>query len=320
MFLHMLAFWACLTDCMAREAAPSASGSENGAKMHGANSHASGDLTLREFNELSKNARFDEISSRAELMLRKTPTDPLAYYYRAFTRSKVRMQLEQALADIQKAISLDPSQAIFYAMKAEIIHNQQEDELALPLVDKAIKMDPKNLEFVDLKARILILLRNYADALKLSDIAVQSSPGTPQFHVTRAQILKRLSHFDEALVELNTAVSQLPGVFLYRLERMNVCARLHKWIEVIQDSDYILQHDNSQRLVYELRGRAHMQLKHYPQAIADFKSGISRTRNETQVRALHAELKEAYEASGDHDGAAREGAYLKKLDEDIQPL
>lgn len=185
-FLHVLAFWACSADCFAREAALSASGSDNRARMQGTKLPASGDLTLSEFKELSRNARFDEISSRAELMLRKNPTNPIAYYYRAFTRSKVRMQLEQSLADIQKAISLDPSQAIFYAMKAEIMHNQQEDELALPFVDKAIKMDPKNLEFVDLKAQILIPLRNYADALKLSDIAVHSSPGTPQFHVTRA--------------------------------------------------------------------------------------------------------------------------------------
>jgi predicted Zn-dependent protease len=89
-------------------------------------------------------------------MMRLNPSDPLPYYYPAFVKSTKRMELEHALLDIDKAISLEPEQAIFYAMKAQILHNMQDDEIALPLIDKAMKSDPKDIEFLDLKAQILI--------------------------------------------------------------------------------------------------------------------------------------------------------------------
>ena len=273
------------------------------------------------FNRLFARGDYGEMRTLADNYLRSNAGDAMAYYYRALAQSRGRLTMEKAIVDVDRAITIDGMVGDFYWLKATILHNQQEDELALPIVEKAYRLEPTKVEVIDTKAAILCSLHKPDDALKLSDLCVKKMPGTASFHSTRAQCLKQLSRWDDAESEIDTAVRLVPISFAYRLERMAICTRLKKWDKIVEDATWVIANEPKHlRDGYERRGRAHFMLKQYPQAISDYQQAIRETHGEALVRQLHVDLQEAYQATGDLKNVEAEKNFLKKLDEDIKPL
>jgi tetratricopeptide (TPR) repeat protein len=261
-----------------------------------------------------------EVIRQATAIIASDPKNSDAYYYRAVAFRAQKATLDRAIEDLDHAVQLNPDLLPAYALKAVLLHEQQEDELALPAISKAFALSPTDTGIATTKATILNALNRPKEALVIEDKVLLQDPKSHNAHWVRSKTMFLLSRIDEGSKDLNLAIKLKPDDLFYRNDRLMFNGKQKKWTLIFEDADYLIAHGPHKREAYEKRAVAHVALKQYKEGIADYKSAIAQTRSDSQMRVLHAQLKTAYELAGDSKGAAAEAEYVKKLDEDIRPF
>jgi len=227
---------------------------------------------------------------------------------------------QAALADINQALALEPTNGTFWFQKAKIYTRMEEQEQALPCINKAIQYNKKNAAIWETKGSILMGLSRYKEALEVMNQAV-SLDSNPNIRMTHADILMRLNRINEAEAELDQMVKVDPIDPLVRQRRSRVAALNNHWQKVAADMTAVINSRKDTGMIYTnalaLRARAYTKLKQYDRAIADAKTGIKHSPDD---RPLHEELLNAYKLSGDSKSAEREKFVIKNLDSDFVPF
>ncbi|WP_169728021.1 tetratricopeptide repeat protein [Adhaeribacter aquaticus] len=101
--------------------------------------------------------------------------NPLLYAKRAnfFQEEK---KYAKALADINRALELDPNNNEFLFRKALILRDAGNDEQALEAAEEAENLGYKGPEVFILQSELFIRLKNYSNSLEKVNIALESAP------------------------------------------------------------------------------------------------------------------------------------------------
>lgn len=110
-------------------------------------------------------------------------------------------QLDKSLADIEKAIALEPT-ACRYKAKGEIYQQQKQDSLAVPCFKKALELAPTDYWSCRDLAACYTSLKMYPEALKECNRLVQLRPGEPNSYALRAKVYEKLGKSDLAKKDL----------------------------------------------------------------------------------------------------------------------
>lgn len=274
----------------------------------------------RSLARLVENSNYPEIIKLATAIIASDPKNAEAYYSRAVAYKTNRSTQYKAIQDLDQAIKLKPDMAAAYPVKAVILHEQQDDELALPVITRACELLPTDPGVFLVKSVIYNSLNRPKEALAIVDKLIQHNLKTDEAHWVRSRSMFLLGRTDEGVNDLNLAVKLNPGSLKFRRDRLLFNSRHKKWALVFEDADYVIANDSHKKDAYERRAAAHVGLKQYKEGIADYKSAIGQTRSDSQMRELHVQLKNAYDLAGDVKSAANEADYIKKLDEDMRPL
>jgi Flp pilus assembly protein TadD/outer membrane receptor protein involved in Fe transport len=137
--------------------------------------------------------------------------DPRFYTNRASSLLAVG-RVEEAKAEIEKALSINPSNSQAFALQSIIAVTQNEKEKALTLAKKAAENDPKSAS-----ARIALSYAQQAnfdlkDSLESLKQAVQVEPENALAWARLAELHMSFGEFDEALNAANKAVSLNPNI------------------------------------------------------------------------------------------------------------
>jgi len=150
---------------------------------------------------------------------------------------------EEALADLNRAVELDPSHAWAMAARGETYHLMECCEEALADFNRAVELDPgdawaigrrgqtyQEMErygkaLADLSRAVELgqnwaigvrgetyrLMKRYEEALADFNRAVELDPGNPGHFTARGQTYQKMVRYGEALADLNRAVELDPG-------------------------------------------------------------------------------------------------------------
>lgn len=181
-----------------------------------------------------------------------------------------RNEYQQAIADFDRALALDPVYASAYLLRGIAYSSLSEYQHAIENFDRALALDTRNTFTYAHRAIAHRKLKNYEQAIVDFDCALLLDP-----QLGGASILRSLTYeeFDEArrglgdfdyVLELNPHDAQayaLRGMAFYSL---------NEYQRAIQNLNRALELDPNDAQVYASRGHVYLELGDIGQAISDF--------------------------------------------------
>ncbi|EFO78951.1 protein kinase [Oscillochloris trichoides DG-6] len=203
---------------------------------------------------------------------------------------------EQARADIEAALALDPQHAPAYVARAELIAMTTEDDQshrqALQDLDRAIELDPNLMAAYIAHARLLTSAPDFYDTVSKSRQRVISDTSTVLAREPnnisalnlRAEANYTESRYDEALGDTNTVLKLDPRNFEALLRR----ARLNRYAfqnpqAALADFTAAIGVDPNQTEAREGRAAMLIQMGNYPLALEDAEAMIEMSEDDPFV-------------------------------------
>lgn len=162
------------------------------------------DILFNKAMALDEVKRFEEARQVLDTLIKYNPGYPNAYV----GRSRVQLELSDtiaAVADVDKAIEIDPNTVNAYIIRADIaIHGSSDYVKALEDMDRAIKLQPHYVGFYINRAFLKHELDDYTGAMADFDYALQLDPMNPIALFNRAMLRAEVHDYNRALEDLNS--------------------------------------------------------------------------------------------------------------------
>ncbi len=246
---------------------------------------------------------------------------------------------DKAVAELQKLINSNPTDAQSYGMLAELYQSMGEKQKALDTYNKILEIDPENpyihlslADFyrsngekeksvaelkkafqnkeldIDTKISILVSYYNLIDdhpdlkeqAMEMCQLLIETHPSESRAHAVYGDFLNKAEKYKEALVEYRKAIQLGSREFAVYSQILLLDSQLRDWDSMIQDADLTIALFPDQPFAYFLSGLARIQKKNYTQAISLLNSGVKMlVDNPTLEAQFYASLGEAYHELND---------------------
>ena len=119
---------------------------------------------------------------------------------------------EEALAELEKALAIDPNNDEVLNEQFEMFTYSNRPDDALKVVDKLISLHPDSSELLLIKCCRLVELNRCEEALKVSDKLIQLEPNEVRHYKAMAQCLESLKRYDEALAAIDKTTKMYPDM------------------------------------------------------------------------------------------------------------
>lgn len=152
----------------------------------------------------------------------------------------LQAQLEEdetkRLKNLDQAVEAYPKLALAWRARAAVRAASGKSDDAIADLRKAIELDPKDLSSLELCLELLVRAQKYDEAVVLVDNAMKEIPkAAPALQLERARLRVRQEKWDEALTDLNELVSKRPEDLLSRMVRAGVLTEQKKYDEALAD-------------------------------------------------------------------------------------
>lgn len=183
---------------------------------------------------------------------------------------KAKGMYENALADIDRAIRLDPASARVRAFRADLIGARDPDKAMLD-VNEALRLDPSLTYAYRVRGSIRTYKKEFKQALLDHDESVARSPSLPIAYANRAITFEEMGELDLAVLDLNTSLSLNPNYLWALSRRSSIYAQSGRYDLAFADIEQILRLKPDERGSIRIRG-IHLYYGTEPaQAVDDFK-------------------------------------------------
>lgn len=161
--------------------------------------------------------RYEEALEQAGNALLVNPNSSTGYALRGLAYGMLSQWLD-ATGSLEKAISLDPNNALAYAYLAEVYANQY---LVTPgdlgLADKAIEasrtaqsLGPDLMETHRARGLVLEITDNRTEAMAEYEAAIAANPNISDLHIALGRIYRAEGYLDDAKEQFNSAIALNP--------------------------------------------------------------------------------------------------------------
>jgi tetratricopeptide (TPR) repeat protein len=144
---------------------------------------------------------------------------------------------EHKLADMNKAVELQPKKPDFLRLRAQHFYEKEKFKEALDDADKALKMEPDHADTNELRGMILLGMDKYDDALKSFDKATKLIPKNPLPYEHRGELYRQKGDFSKAIEQLTKAIELAPDSIGTLLVRAGVYYEMKKPEKALEDID-----------------------------------------------------------------------------------
>ena len=144
---------------------------------------------------------------------------------------------ERKLADMTKAIELQPKKADYLRLRAQQLYEKEKYKEALEDADKAIKIEPDNAPTSELRGMILLGLDQYDEALKSFDKSTELLPKNPLPYAHRGELYRQKGDLEKSAEQLTKALELAPDSVGTLLVRAGVYYEMKNPDKALEDVD-----------------------------------------------------------------------------------
>ncbi|MCC7232519.1 MAG: tetratricopeptide repeat protein [Bacteroidia bacterium] len=247
---------------------------------------------------------------------------------------------DKAVAELQKLIESNPSDAQSYAMLAEVYQSMGEKDKALETYKKILAIDPENPYIhlsladyyrsngekeksveelkkafqnkdLDIDTKISILSSYYAlielhpelkeQAMDMCKLLVEAHPSESRAHAVYGDFLNQDEKPEEALVQYKAARDLGSKDFVVYSQIMFLESQQLEWDSLLTDSKQAMDLFPDQPVSYFFYGVASIQKKSYQEAVSTLNSGVKMIVDNPKLEAqFYASLGDAYQELRDY--------------------
>lgn len=207
-----------------------------------------------------------------EELVKLTSDDPRKQAEALVQRAALAETPEKAMADIDKAIELNPDDAKTLRVRATLKLNLKDLAGALADFDAAIKLDPEDLDTIEAKGLLLATDQKWAEARAAFDQGVKAAKGTPReatMLVQRARVNMAAGETNAGLADFSEALRLDPGNLAALVMRAEAAAEDHP-DQALEDLNKALELRPGLVPALRQRGVILANTKKYTAAISDF--------------------------------------------------
>lgn len=188
-------------------------------------------------------------------------------------RLRDKGKLDEAIAVLDQAISLNPQLAAAYAHRCACYSDREEYAKAIEDADRAIALDPKIAWVYRARALSWYRLDKLDAALADMDEALRLEPQNASFKHSRAYLLFRLGRIDEASAQYEAAAARDPDLRGGWLGGA-ILLKQGKWRDAIEHYSAMLEADPTDARAYYDRGEAWYCLGEHEHALRDIDEAL----------------------------------------------
>jgi tetratricopeptide (TPR) repeat protein len=152
-------------------------------------------------------------------------------------RSAVQREPERRMADLNRAIELQPEKPDYYRLRSEVKYGRDNFDEALADIDKALKADDEHVQSHELRGMILLGMKRYDDALAAFNRATELEPQSTSPFQRRSQLFLQKGDPKEAIVQLTKALEVAPRDIQTLLLRASVYFQMKEMDKALADVD-----------------------------------------------------------------------------------
>lgn len=307
------------------------------------------DPYARQFLKQAEDASFREDDGAVLELVRKVlqndPKSARAYALRAKSFMH-RKRYDRAVADADKAISLDPHMALAYVVRGKsgylggessneqvtsdlktavrldpkipdgyfslgVIATVEKDyQRSVDLFSKALTLQPKDSAIFQYRSAAYTLLHKDELAIKDLDMVIKLKPLEYQGYVTRADALTRLKRFDDAIADYTAAIKCEPRQYITRMYRATLFIKLGRYKDAVNDYTEAINLNPLDEDLFLRRGNTYVLMKDYQHALTDYNEALSLS---DEYESAFRQRGKLYELMGKKDLAAKDMARAAEL-------
>jgi tetratricopeptide (TPR) repeat protein len=156
----------------------------------------------------------EEAQANAENAILLSPENSQAHAVRGWALDFQDGKNSDALEEVDKAIAIDPNNALAYAYRAEILIDSglfDNIDDAAEASRKALALDPNMMETRRARAYVLQYTQNTEEAIKYYRSALELAPNLAMLHMELGQNLRAAYVYEDAIKEFTLANTLDPG-------------------------------------------------------------------------------------------------------------
>ena len=220
----------------------------------------------------------------------------LINFYPAFDNARLgraMIRLEKAdtvaaLADVEKALQLNPNNLNGHLIRSEIAYRYENDTpKALADLDKAVKLKPKEAGLYINRAFLRYNNDDYFGAMADYTYALELEPLNEAALFNRALLRTEVSDLDNALADYNQILEMDPTNDLALYNRAVIYSEKGDYENAIKDIDVLIEQYPGLGVPYFMRSDWYKSMGNIPKAKADYEKGealVSANRPITKVK------------------------------------
>jgi tetratricopeptide (TPR) repeat protein len=156
-------------------------------------------------------------------------------------RSDVQREAEQQLADLNRAIELEPKKLDYLRQRAEYLHGKEKFDDALADVERALKLEPEDADIIKLRGLILLGMEKYEEALASFDRASELAPDDALPYQQRGELYRKKGDPEKAVEQLSKALELAPNNVPTLLFRAGVYYELEQTDKALDDVEQAIR-------------------------------------------------------------------------------
>lgn len=201
------------------------------------------------------------------------PKDLEAYLVRGAAKDLLE-DYRGAIADYDKAIEVDPKHAMAYSLRGDSKYDHEDYRGAIADYDKAIELDPNLAMAYRLRGGAKFHLEDYRGAIADSDKAIELAPDLTMAYVGRGSAKARLKDYRGAIADYDKAITLDPNLAMAYFNRGVAKANVGNYHGAIADYNKVIELDPMCADAFNNRGTAKAEQADYPNAKTDFDRAI----------------------------------------------
>ena len=223
--------------------------------------------------------------------------------------AKVRGRTEEAVALLDQAIIVAPTQPLFHLHRGQLFLTLAAPERALVDFDSALRLSPDSADAHFYRADALETLGRLEESVVSLDAAIHHRPGFSQAYSNRGLVLRRQGKLEEALASYDEAIRLNPGDAISWNNRGTVLKDLQRWEEALANYDEATRLSPGFANPFDNRGQLFRELQQFEKALACHDQSLRLRPNHAPTLILRGnallELRRLDEALNCYDAAIR---------------
>src|SRR6266542_4275869 len=186
---------------------------------------------------------------------------------------------EEALADFNRAIELNPKRAWPISRRAETYRLMGRHEEALADFNRAVELDPENGWVIASRGETYQSMGRHEEALADFNRAIELDPENGWAIVSRGETYRSMGRHEEALADFNRAIELDPEYDWAIAQRDETRLAMGRYAEELADLNRTIEADPGDVQAIFRRGRIQLMTAHYDEGVTDLRHAVERDPN-----------------------------------------